>query len=55
MKFLTIYYYHFYTTRLDYKVQKCVSILEEFLMGENLSELMWQQCEMGKEAGTLEM
>ena len=45
----------FDATRLNYKVQKCVSILEEFLTRGNLFEVMCQQCKMGKEAGTLHL
>ena len=38
-------------SRLDYKVQKCVSLLEEYIRKGKLAELMWQECEYGKDAG----
>ncbi|CAH1794474.1 unnamed protein product [Owenia fusiformis] len=32
----------------SYKLNKCVSLLEQFISGENLIDMMWQQCDGAK-------
>ena len=38
-------------SRLSYQVQKCASLLEQFVTRGKLTELMWQQCILGTDAG----